>query len=150
MSARRAGSPILIVLIALALAACSSGSGASTGSLTVSGAWVRVPTSPDTTAAYLTIVNGLNVDDTLVGVSTTAATSASLHLTSTDSNGMTGMQMTEAIHVPAGGTVTLAPGTFHIMLTGLTGDLKAGSTIQLVLTFEHAGVVKVTAEVRAS
>ena len=151
MSARRAASPILIVLIALALAACSSaGTGTTTGSMTVSGAWVRVPTSPDTTAAYLTIVNGLNVDDTLVGVSTTAATSASLHLTSTDSSGMTGMQMTEAIHVPAGGTVTLAPGTFHIMLTGLTGDLKAGSTIQLVLTFEHAGVVKVTAEVRAS
>ena len=146
---RHVGSAIAIGFLALFLAACSSGSGASGGSLAVSGAWVRVPTSPDTTAAYLTIVNGTNADDTLVGVSTAAAASAGLHRTTTDSSGMTGMQMTDSVHVPAGGTVSLAPGGYHIMLMGLTGDLIAGGTIELVLAFEHAGVVKVTAEVRA-
>ena len=156
MSARRAAtlsSIALTALLAVVIAACSSGGasgGTAGGKLTVSEAWVRVPASPDTTAAYLTIVNGTTADDSLVGVSTTAATSASLHRTTTDSSGMTGMQMTDSVHVPAGGTVSLAPGGFHIMLMGLTGDLKAGATIELVLTFEHAGVVKVTAEVRAS
>lgn len=150
MSARRVASSLAIGLLALILAACSSGGAPSGGSLTVSGAWVRVPTSPGTTAAYLTIVNATPADDSLVGVSTTAATSAGLHRTTTDSSGMTGMQMTDSVHVPAGATVTLEPGGYHIMLTGLTGDLKAGSTIELVLTFEHAGVVKVTAEVRAA
>ena len=153
MSARRAASLssiALTALLAVVMAACSSGGGTAGGKLTVSEAWVRVPASPDTTAAYLTIVNGTTADDSLVGVSTTAATSASLHRTTTDSSGMTGMQMTDSVHVPAGGTVSLAPGGFHIMLMGLTGDLKAGATIELVLTFEHAGVVKVTAEVRAS
>ena len=152
MSARRVASLLAIALVTLALSACSSGAGASPsgGSLTVSGAWVRVPATPGTTAAYLTIVNGTAADDALVGVSTAAATSASLHRTTTDSSGMTGMQMTDAVHVPAGGTVSLAPGGFHIMLMGLTGDFKAGAKIELILTFEHAGVVKVTAEVRAS
>jgi hypothetical protein len=148
MSARRAASLLLIALIATALIACSSG-GSASGSLTVSGAWVRVPTSPDTTAAYLTIVNGTSTDDALVSASSTAAASVSIHETTTES-GMTGMHMVPSIRIPGGGTVELKPGGYHIMLMGLTGDLKAGATIQLVLTFEHAGVVTVTAEVRAS
>lgn len=49
-----------------------------------------------------------------------------------------------------GGSVTLQPGGYHVMLTGLVSELKTGTFVALVLTFEHAGVVKVTAEVRAS
>jgi periplasmic copper chaperone A len=155
MSTRRTTLPIAplvacALLVSVGLTACSSGgAGTASGTLTVTGAWVRTPNG-DSTAAYFTIANGTSTDDVLVGVSTPAAQSASLHRTTTDSSGMTGMQMTSEIHVPAGGTVSLAPGGFHVMMMGLAGGLKAGSTVQLILTFEHAGVLQVDAEVRAS
>ena len=149
MTLRRLATLLLLPLLLLAVAGCSSSGGASTGSLTVSGAWVRVPSVPGTTAAYMTITNGTSADDALMSASSTAATDVSIHETTTDS-GMTGMHMVPSIKIPAGQTVELKPGGYHIMLMGVIGDLKAGSTVELVLTFEHAGVVKVTAEVRTS
>jgi periplasmic copper chaperone A len=151
---------ILAALLTVGLAACGSGStlvpvllpvsSTAAGSLTVTGAWVRPAAAGADTAAYFTIVNGAGKADALVGVSTTVARSAGLHRTMTDPSGMTGMQMTEQINVPSGGTVQLAPGGFHVMLVGVTAELKAGDQVVLQLAFEQAGIVKVTAEVRAS
>ena len=145
---------LLFLSLAVLVAACSPGGGstASGGAIvTVSGAWARAAAKGATTAAYLQIVNGRLSDDVLVGVSTDAAERASLHETTTDNSGMTGMQpMEDGITVPAGKTVMLEPGGYHIMLEGLTADLAAGSQIRLVLTFEQGGPLNVTAEVRAN
>ncbi len=145
---------LLLSLVTIALAACSSGGGSTAtggGFVTVSGAWVREGAAGGTTAAYLQVTNGRLSDDVLVGVSTDAAQKGSLHETTTDKKtGMTGMQPVDGITIPAGRTVTLEPGGYHIMLEGLTAGLKAGSQIRMVLTFEQSGPLNVTAEVRAS
>jgi copper(I)-binding protein len=148
---------VLTVAMALVLGACgqAGGSGDGTtangGTLTVTDAWAREAPAGATSAAYLTISNGTAADDTLVGVSAPSITgSASLHQTTSDASGMTGMQHTDEVHIPAGGTVALEPGGFHIMLMDLTGDLTAGDSLDLVLTFEQAGPVPVTATVRAN
>jgi copper(I)-binding protein len=149
---------LLPVLFALVLAACGSGSSASTGPstppagglLTVKDAWVRAGAAGADTAAYFTIVNGKVDADTLVGVSASVGKSAGLHQTTTDPSGMTGMQMTESVKIPGGGTVQFKPGGYHVMIVGLASQLKAGDQVVLQLSFEHAGVVKVTAEVRTS
>lgn len=145
---------ILSLLVVLSVAACGSGAGTSTqpasGSVAIKDAWVRAAQSGGTTAAYMTITNGSGADDTLVSVSTPAAMSASIHETSTDASGMTGMHPVEGIKVPAGGTVTLEPGGYHVMLMGLTGDLAAGQVVRLTLTFKTSGTIEVSAEVRAS
>jgi periplasmic copper chaperone A len=60
------------------------------------------------------------------------------------------MQPVDEIPVPAGATVVLEPGGLHIMMLDLAAPLEVGSTIELVLTFEQAGDVVVTAEVRDS
>ena len=60
------------------------------------------------------------------------------------------MQPVDGITIPAGKTVTLEPGGYHIMLEDLPADLAAGSQIRLVLTFEQCGPLNVTAEVRAN
>jgi copper(I)-binding protein len=114
----------------------------------VSGAWARAAAAGGTTAVYLQVVNGQLSDDVLVGVSTDAAGRASLHQTTT-TDGMTGMQPTDGVVIPAGQTVQLEPGGYHVMLEDLTSDLAAGATLRLVLTFEQAGPLNVTAEVRA-
>ena len=64
--------------------------------------------------------------------------------------GMMGMQPIARLEIPAGGTVELMPGSYHIMLIDLKQELKAGDKIEITLTFEKAGEVKVTAEVRES
>ena len=55
---------------------------------------------------------------------------------------MTGMQPVDGIVIPAGGTVTLEPGGYHVMLVGLTGDLAAGQVVRLTLTFKAAGAIE--------
>lgn len=58
---------------------------------------------------------------------------------------MMGMKQVSQIDIPGGETVTLEPGGYHIMLMDLKGQIKAGDTIPVTLTFENAGTVKVDA-----
>lgn len=150
----RSLAPILSVLIALSVAACGSGAGNATepagGSISIGQAWVRAGQSAGATAAYMAITNGTPTDETLVAVSTDVAASASLHQTTTDSSGMTGMHPVGGVKIPPGATVTLEPGGYHVMLEGLTGDLTPGQIVPLTLTFQGAGPIKVSAEVRAN
>lgn len=149
----RAAASVLSLLLAFAVAACGSAASNTTqpagGFVSVSGAWVRAAASGGVTAAYLTITNGGLDVETLVGVSTPAARSASLHQTTT-TDGVTGMQPVNGIAIRGGGTVVLEPGGYHVMLEGLTGDLAIGQVVQLTVTFEAAGSIDVPAEVRAN
>jgi len=67
-----------------------------------------------------------------------------------DSGGMMTMTPVDRIPVPANGTATLEPGGFHIMLLDLAAPLEVGTTIEVTLTFENAGELVVTADVRDS
>ena len=58
------------------------------------------------------------------------------------------MQPVDSIELPAGEEVSLEPGGYHIMLLDLVAPLEVGDTFDIVLTFENAGEVTVTAEVR--
>ena len=143
----------LAVLAAIvgALAACASGATpAASAGVTVTDAWVRVAvTTGAPTAAYLVIANPGGQADALLSVSTPAASAVEIHETSTDMSGMTGMDAIARLEVPAGGIVRLAPGGFHLMVTGLKTPLAVGGTVELDLVFEHAGRVVVQADVRA-
>lgn len=150
----------IITSVALALVVAACGAGGSTaasptavagGPLTIRDAWVRAAQAGGTSAAYMSLTNGRVAPELLTGVSAPTLTdSASLHETTSDSSGMTGMSHVDSITVPAGGTVALEPGGYHIMLMDLKQELKAGDRVTLTLTFEQAGVVEVTAEVRAN
>lgn len=148
---------LLTLALAVAASACTSSGasaptgGASAGAMSVSGAWARTsPTVALAGAAYLTLTNGTGQADALVGVTTAAAKNPEIHETTAEGSGMMVMRPVKRVELPAGGTVELKPGGYHIMLINLTGELKAGSTVELTLQFEKAAPVKVTAEVRAS
>ena len=154
----RAVAIVTSLVLALAVVACSpagSSGGSPTavagGPLVIRDAWVRAAPAGGTSAAYMSLSNGRVAPEKLVGASAPDLTdSASLHETSSDASGMTGMTHTESLTIPAGGTVSLEPGGFHIMLVDLKHDLKAGDRVSLVLTLEQAGVITVDAEVRAN
>lgn len=62
--------------------------------------------------------------------------------------GMMQMVPVDQIPVPAGETVSLEPGGYHIMLLDLAAPLEVGAMIEVTLTFETAGEMVFEAEVR--
>jgi copper(I)-binding protein len=122
--------------------------GTTVGDLTVTGVYIRQPASPDVAAAYLSVRNAGADPDSLQSAYSGAARETSLH-------GRPGVVEPGAhadsgpVPVPANGTVTLAPGRGHIMLEGLTGTLRPGDKVSLLLRFAAAGQVLVEAPVVA-
>ena len=53
----------------------------------------------------------------------------------------------QGLELPAGQTVELKPGGYHIMIMNVAHPLKVGEAVDFVFTFEHAGKVNVTAKV---
>jgi copper(I)-binding protein len=53
----------------------------------------------------------------------------------------------DRLEVPAGETVSLEPGGYHVMLLDLVAPLEDGAEIEVTLTFEVAGEMTVTAVV---
>jgi len=138
---------LLAVVLGALLAACG---GAATPSIVVSDAWVRAPTGTGSlTAAYFTITNNGSSADTLLSVTSPAASMAMVHQTTTDPDGMSAMLPVPRLEVAAGTTVRLEPGAYHVMLDGIPPDTAVGATIELDLQFEHAGQVVVQAAVRS-
>lgn len=133
--------------------------GVSAGDITVSGAYVRQPASPEVIAAYLSITNNGTEPDTLVAISTGAAKSATLHdvpgvvpgVAPSGSPAPTGTEHrpTGPLTIAPGTTVSLSPGRGHIMLENPTGTLKVGDRVSLNLTFQRSGQILVEAPVIA-
>jgi copper(I)-binding protein len=139
---------VVASVAAVVMAACGSGASPSATAPSISGAWVRPAPADGESAAYLKITAGSAAGDTLLSASSPGASVVELHETSTDASGMTGMHPLARLEIPAGQTVELKSGSYHLMLSGLTGQLAAGKTVELDLLFEHAGKVVVTAEIR--
>jgi hypothetical protein len=64
------------------------------------------------------------------------------------SGAMMGMRQIDSLEIPAGGSVELKPGSYHIMLLELVAPLKAGDKIDITLSFEKSGDITVTADVK--
>ena len=131
---------------ALLLAACKPAT-PTAPAIEIRDAWAR-ETAPGQTsgAAYFTIVNTGSEGDTLVSVTTPAASMAMVH-GSSNSNGVMAMRMMADLPVPGSATVTLAPLGTHVMLTGLSAPLHAGDRVPLTLRFARAGARQVDAAV---
>ena len=113
------------------------------GSLTLSNLWARAtPPKAPAGGGFLTIANTGSADDTLIAVSTPAAEVSQLHKMEV-TNGIMKMREVEGgIKIPAGGTVMLKPGGYHLMFIKLKHDLKKGEELPVTLTFEKAGTVE--------
>jgi copper(I)-binding protein len=102
----------------------------------MSGMSVGGPTS----AAYFVIVNQGSEADALIGVSSSVASKTEMHETRIE-NDVAEMMPVPRVDVPARARIEFKPGGYHVMLEGLTQDLKVGETIQLMLQFEKSGTI---------
>ena len=119
------------------------------GDLVIEGAFSRASAPmAQAGAAFMTITNTGDIDDTLIDAETDASMMIELHTHIMDGDGVMRMREVEGgIPIPAGDTVTLEPGGLHVMLMGLTGSLEEGTTYPLTLVFEEAGSVEVMVNV---
>lgn len=104
--------------------------------------------SGSTGVVYLTFTNNGDEADRLVSAETDAANVVEIHEVSEDDSGV--MQMTpleDGLEIPAGETVVLEPGGYHLMLIGLQQDLEMGESIDIDLVFEQAGEVSIVSSI---
>jgi copper(I)-binding protein len=134
----------LALLAVVGLGGCSGDRGATESSLEISGAYVAEPVLGERAAMYFTVENRGDANDELMGVSTPVAGVAEIHHTVSD-GGMMRMERVEAIEIPAGEQVRLAPGGYHIMLLELQDHIMPGDAIDATLRFRRAGEVSVRA-----
>lgn len=138
-----------VTLLAVTLAGCGANTGqaADTGALRVVDATIDVPVNPSTGAVRFVVRNGTATADTLIGVTSDAATSVAIHRSLVDAEGRSTMAAVARLAIPARSEVTFAPGGLHVMLTGLRHELRAGDRVTVTLTFARAGTRTVSARV---
>ena len=122
----------------MATDAAGSGSMGSMGSMDM---------GPATSAAYMVIKNSSGEPDALISAKSDVAKAVELHNVKMQNDVMTMFQVPQ-IDIPANGQVELKSGSYHVMLIGLTRDLKAGDKVTITLNFEKSGAMTIEADVR--
>jgi periplasmic copper chaperone A len=136
---------LLVGFVAPALA-----QGTGNASITVEKPWARAtPAGAKTGAVYMTLDNKSGAADRLTGASSDVADKLQIHEMKVENGVMQMREIAGGLSIPAGGSVVLKPGSYHVMLIGLKKPLTAGEKFPLTLTFEKVGNVSVTVPVQA-
>jgi copper(I)-binding protein len=111
----------------------------------VDDAWVRatVPTQ-SASGAFMTVT--ADSDSKLLSVASPVAKDVQIH-EMTMKNDVMSMGPVKSVDLPAGKAVSFDPNGYHVMLMGLTAQLKEGESVPLTLTVENAKGEKETVEV---
>lgn len=134
----------LAIATTVVLAACNS----EYRSVTVDDAWGRASPAAATNAAFYMTIEGGSEADTLVSANTDACGITELHVSVMNDGVMSMQHLPEGIDVPAGETVLLEPGSFHVMCIDRQQDFVAGDSVSLTLEFAEAGTTAVEVEIR--
>jgi copper(I)-binding protein len=128
------------------LAAAALPATASEAGMTLSDAWVRsvIPSRP--AAGYFTLGNGTGQDRKIVSASSPDCGMLMLHRS--EHNGGEHMVMVDSVDVPAHGSVSFAPGGYHLMCVRPSGRVKPGNTVEMTLTFDDGGTLTADFKVR--
>ena len=112
--------------------------GAAPAGVTVQKPWIRylLPSIP--AAGYMVLTNSGNSDAVLTQAASPACGMLMLHK-SEDDSGMAMMMDVPNVTVPAHGSVTFAPGGFHLMC--MQPSMKIGDKIPVTLTFQDGSTL---------
>lgn len=140
----------LLSATSVAVATAASAHSYKLGSLEISHPWTRATAATAPTAGgFLKITNTGTTPDRLVSATSTASSKAEIHEMKMDGNVMRMRELDKGLEIPAGATVELKPGGYHLMLIGLKEPLKEGAKMPLTLVFEKAGKIDVELSVMA-
>lgn len=134
-------------LLSVAALACSLCATSFAQSVEVKDAWIRTSVQGQkATGAFMKIT----VKDAtrLVSVASPVAGVAEVHEMKMDGGVMTMRAVSGGLELPAGKTVELKPGGFHVMLMDLKAALPKDSTVPMTLTFKDAKGVESKVELK--
>jgi copper(I)-binding protein len=133
------------MVMAVVLGACNRG-----GEITVSvdNAWGRTSPSLAANAAFYMVIDGGSDADELVSADAAACGLTELHVSVMTDGVMSMQHLPDGIDVPAGETVVLEPGSFHVMCIDRQQEFVAGTSVPLTLEFAGAGTMEVAVEIR--
>jgi copper(I)-binding protein len=142
----RMATPLLAsLLLAASLPASASGC-----LPTVHAGWIRMPPLElPMMAGYARIENPCDAPATIVSASSEAFADTTLHETRVE-GGISRMRATPRLPIRAGGTATLEPGGFHLMLMQPRKPLHAGQQVTIVFVLQDGRRLPATFEVRAA
>jgi copper(I)-binding protein len=116
--------------------------------ISVADPWVRgTVAGQKATGAFMQLKSA--TDMALVGASSPAAKIVEIHEMKME-GGMMKMSAIDKLALPAGKTVDLKPGGYHVMLMDLTSELKDGQAVALTLTLEDKAGKKSNVDVKAT
>jgi len=136
----------MVVALAMIVVSTVSLTVADSDRFTFSDVQLRASTAGmPSSAAYLKITNNGISDDQLIAARATIARRIEIHSMEMDNEVMRMRAINGGLFIAAGNSLTLAPGGLHIMLMGLNTDLAPGTKHEIILVFEKAGDIKITA-----
>jgi copper(I)-binding protein len=125
-----------------------SGSAQDADPIRITDAWIReAPPGAAMLAAYMTIHNDGAQDKVLNGVDSDCFGHVMLHRSVTE-NGVARMIHADSVRIPAGGSLRLEPGGYHLMMPAPDERLVSGDSAGFRLHFEGGATVEVDAPVR--
>jgi len=121
---------------------------ASARDITVKNAWIReAPPAAQRLAAYMVIENNSTHAIALDSASSPDFRMVEIHRTKMD-NGIAHMIKQTHVKILPGESLTLEPGSYHLMLMQPLRSLRAGDTVRLSLHFANSSPIDITATVR--
>lgn len=143
---------MLVMAVSLLLLSCGQepDQQSSTGTPVIEGAWIRVaPPGAHMLAGYMDIVNPQSAAIDIVAASCSGFGSTEIHRTEME-NDVARMRRQDLVRVPAGETVSFAPGGLHLMLHGPAADLEAGAMVSCTLDLADGRQLSTLAELRST
>jgi copper(I)-binding protein len=116
--------------------------------VTASEPWVRA-TVPQQKATGAFMNLNATASARLVSARSPVAGVVEIHEMAMD-NGIMRMRAIPGIEIPAGQTLSLKPGGYHVMLIDLKQQIKDGETVPLTLVFEGLDRKQQTLEIKAT
>lgn len=115
---------------------------AKVGDIMIEGAFSRatLPNQP-VAGAFMMLTNVGGGADRLIGGETEIAGRVEIHEMAMSGDVMKMRELADGLEIPAGETVELKPGGYHVMFFDLTGPLKEGEMFEVTLEFAEAGKV---------
>jgi len=107
-----------------------------------------VPPTARNSGAFMLIRNTSDEPRKVVDAKSDVSNVTELHDHIHD-NGVMRMRRVEAIAVPAGGSVELKPGSYHVMLIDLKAPLKADDPVHIDLTLDDGTVLPIDLKARS-
>ncbi len=131
--------------LALVSAPALAGEAYTLGDLSISMPTARatLPNAP-VGGGFVTITNSGAADDRLVAASSSVAGHVEIHEMAMVNDIMKMRELEDGLAIPAGETVVLMPGGYHLMFMELKQPLVEGEDFAVTLVFENAGEIEVT------